>query len=389
MPFTPEFSFYLEGGDNPVCPGDDVWRSPLPLERSISLERAPQSAAPSTGDYFRALSSFFAQDQGRHLVETLPGDVLAARPQSAAIHIHLVKHGAFYHPALVRIQIGERRFYRAANVAVSTQGKAVIAEEVAALRHLQALGEDLLPRVYGMAENIGPHKMAVFLADWLDGFYEWHFTGGGADQLCRRVVVWDPVHGEYHLSAAQTADLFRRTAAVHTRFYDVASSAHVARWHHGAGDFIIRPAGSAGVDVRLISVRRYAPLVDTARLMPEDLIDTLLLFMVDLTLKNRVDRMDGVGSMALYEIAAVAWTVEGFFEGLTHQVRAGQLPADFAQGFLAFIKAIKVDDIHQLTSALVDRLPAGSEARALYARHCRQHGAALRTAISLMRLSLS
>ncbi len=388
IPLTPEFFFFLEDGDTPVCPGDDVWRRRLPLDRAISPERAPQTDVPSTGDYFSTLSAFLAQDRGRYLVEALPGDVLATCPQSVPVHIHLVKHGAFYHPALVRIQIGGRCVYRVANVAVSAQGRTVIAEEVAALRHLQALGEDILPQVYGVAENIGPHKMAVFLADWLDGFCEWHLTGDGADQLCRRVVVWDPVLGQYDLSPAQTADLFRRTAAAHTRLYDVTTSAHVSRWHHGAGDFIVRPSGDAGVDVRLISVRRHAPLMDPARLLPEDLIDTLLLFMVDLTLKNRVDRMDGVGSMALYETPAVAWTVEGFFDGLAHQVRSGRLPADFAQGFHAVIAALKEDDIRQLTAALVERLPAGSEARLLYDRHGRAHATALSTAIASIRLSL-
>jgi hypothetical protein len=267
---------------------------------------------------------------------------------------------------------------------VSSQGKAVIAEETAALRHLQEHHNGVLPKIYGMAEDIGAYGMSMFMADWLEGFCEWHLTGEEEDRLCSRVVMWDPVLGHHDLTPIQTAALFRRSAAVLTGFYDVATSGHVARWHHGAGDFIIRPIGDAHLDMRLITVRRYAPLMTGIEDRPEEMIDALLAFFLELTLKNRVDRRDGIGDMVLAETTAVGATVKGFFDGLAHQVAAGHLPGTFVGDFRGYIAALGEREIVGLAASLIERLPPGSGERELYDRHGDAHVIALMSALTEM-----
>lgn len=375
-PDQPAFSFFLDSDAVSVQPGDELWHRPLPLDRGAAPAAGGDAKGPSTGDYFRAVASFLTIDDHRHLLGALPDAGLATQRLPESVHIHLVKHGAFYHPAMVVIHAGGRRFSRVVNVAVSSQGRAVFAEEFAALRRLRDRAAGVIPTVYSAAQDIGPHQMNLFIADWLDGFSEWHLTGGGTDGVCRRVVVWDAVRGHHELSPLRTAQLFRKIAAILTGYYDVASSRHIGRWHHGAGDFIVRPEGRR-MDVRLITVRRYAPLMAGVEEHPEDAIDALLVFLLELTLKNRLDRRDGIGDLVLSETAAVGWTVTGFFDGLADQVRAGQLPDDFFRGFLGVVSAFDPASVSQLVASLIDRLPADSEERALYYRHGDAHVAAL------------
>lgn len=361
----------------PVRPGDALWERPLPLERGAACGAPAVLNGPSTGDYFQAVEAFLTMENHRHLRGALPDAGWPSRQLPESVHIHLVKHGACYHPSQVVIRSGGRQFSRVVNVAVSSQGRAVFTEELGALRLLKERAAGVIPAVYGAAENIGTHQMAMFIADWLDGFSEWHLTGGGTDKVCRRVVVWDAARGHYELSPAQSAQLFRGTAAVLTGLYDVASSHHIGRWHHGAGDFIIRPDGAGRMDVRLITVRRYAPLMAGIEDRPEDMIDALLAFLLELSLKNRLDRRDGVGDLVLSGEDAVGWTVAGFFDGLDHQARAGHLPGDFSRGFLGFVGTLGQADISHLVASLITRLPADSEERALYCRHGDAHAAAL------------
>ena len=382
MSDSPDFSFFLDGAATPVRPGDNLWRRPLPLSRRAGAAASADAPGPCTGDYFCAVESFLTADAYRHLLSAFADSEFTTRRLPASVQIHLVKHGAFYHPAKVIVHAGERRFTRVVNVAVSDQGKAVIAEEVAALHRLHETDPGVIPAVYGASESIGPYEMAVFIADWLEGFFEWHLTGGDAGRVCRRSVLWDPVRGHRELSAGETTALFRRIAAILTGFYDVTTSCHIARWHHGAGDFIMRSEGCAQVDVRLITVRRYAPLMAGLEGRPEDMIDALVAFFIELTLKNRLDRRDGVGDMVLFETAAVEWTMAGFIDGLYNQVHAGRLPVDFPQEFFAYLNAMGKKGVSSLLASLIDRLPAGTEVHTLLSRYGDTHLAALMAAIA-------
>ena len=83
-------------------------------------------------------------------------------------------------------------------------------------------------------------------------------------------------------------------AAILTGYFDTRSFAQIYPWHPAAGDFIARIAGD-GVAVRLVAARQYGPLVGPPDLPPEE---ALLFFFLNLTLRLRVDRLDGVGEVA-------------------------------------------------------------------------------------------
>lgn len=385
---TPDILFHIEDGAA-LTPADDLWRRPLPVDRAAGASDAAAPAGPATGDYFSAVAAFLSEDRCRRLTEMLPRDADGRPAAPDTVHIRLVKHGAFYHPARVEIRAGGRRFIRVVNVAVSAQGKAAVAEEVAAMRRLNAGGDGILPAVYGMAEAIGPHHMAMFAADWLEGFSEWHLTGPDADGVCRLGVVWNAERGHRSLSGRQLRDLLRRTAAILTGYYDVATADHIAHWHHGAGDFIVCAADDAPVDVRLITVRRYGPMVAGGLDGPEDMIEALALFLVALTMKNRVDRCDGVGDIVLADDAAVAATLEGCFDGLSRQAAEGALPPAFPGGFLSYLKSFDQEHLGQLMTALAARLPAGSEERACWKRHGGAHIRALRAAVPRIEVKIA
>lgn len=186
----------------------------------------------------------------------------------------------------------------------------------------------------------------MFLAEWFDGFHEFHLSidprHGG-----QGMVVWDTDAAPFFLTEHQQADVYRQVAFLLTRAYDPDTTHQIYPWHHASGDFILCIRG-ASVDLRLITVRQYAPtlsgedggLDDDARLM------ALLVFFLNLTLRNRLDRLDGTGAPAWAGPLAVAASVEGFFEAL---------PEDLAAAFMGLLDAYGRTELVDILSPVADQ----------------------------------
>ena len=136
------------------------------------------------------------------------------------------------------------------------------------------------------------------------------------------MVLWDTRTAPYFLTEDQQAEVYRQTAYLLTRAYDPVSTAQIYPWHHASGDFVLRIDGDVP-DLRLITVRQYAPtltgnpheLDDEARLM------ALLVFFLNLTLRNRIDRLEGTGALAWADPLAVPATLAGVDAALEEDMR--------------------------------------------------------------------
>jgi hypothetical protein len=324
------------------------------MNRAARLSASADGATSKVithAEYFEAVRAYLTGAGRSHIQQALaahfPQNETLFKPDR--MDVVLEKHGEFYHPARLDILIYERSISLVLNVAVTPAGGDCMASEVAALdRVAPRLPPGTIPMVYGHAEVPGPSNltMPMFLADWFNGFHEFHLSITPRDGR-QRMVVWDTQDGPFYLSEQQQADVHRQVAFLLTRAYDPDTTEQVYPWHHAAGDFIVC-VRDASVALRLITVRQYAPTIgggdggldDEARLMG------LLVFFLNLTLRNRIDRLDGTGDPAWAGPLAVEATVRGVVEALS---------AYHKELFIVFLKSYEASELLDVLQVVANR----------------------------------
>lgn len=369
----PRIRCFLADRWHPAAPGNPLWDASLPLAPAGTT--APEPAPLSYGTYFDAVRRFLAADDWGALRARFPSP---AEPLSA-VDIYLAKHGACYHPARVVVRAGSRRRVLVVNAAVSPMGREILTRETEWLRRLEArFGLHRLPAVHACRAVTLPdgRTLPMFLGRWFEGFHEFHLTDGG-----RRLVVWAP-RGPRPLTASQRRDLYRQEALILTGCYDLASSGRIADWSHAAGDFVVRPRGDERVDLRLITVRDYRPLLGGGPLEPGAVLPTLALFLVHLSLDLRLDRLDGVGAFALAGTEVLDGAVEGFLQALARKVSRGEWPAVLLAAAAVHLGAYGAADLSALIATLAARRPPGDPLRAMTGHRADVHARRLQAAIA-------
>jgi len=355
----PPFQFYVATNVTPVTHDDAVWRKNLPSDRH-------QTAVPDEtityGEYFETIRLFLAQDRFTNLITAIarqstfhkkitPDDI-------GAVHIFQEKHGAFYHPARLEVNISARRLCFALNVALSEAGLNGINREYAALRHLNhTFPFHFLPEVYLKGEittNNGKKSIGIVMAEWLDGYDEFHLSRKANGKS--GIIVWDQKQGAQFLPENQIPELYTQAAEILTCYYNIDTYEQIFPWHHGAGDFVLK-SENEGVTVRLITVRQYAAMLDddnAGESQDDDIrLEALLLFLMNLTIRMRLDRLDGVGEIAWADDIAVSGVLKGFFSGLALKVKADQITATFIRLFQTYLTARSESDLSDLAASLI------------------------------------
>jgi hypothetical protein len=294
---------------------------------------------------------------------------MSFRPQS--IEIILEKHGEFYHPARILVTSVDLAMPLVLNVAVTPTGAAWMASEIEALdRVSKRLPLNSVPTVYGQATMPGAGKLhlAMFLADWFEGFHEFHLSIDPQTGR-QRMVVWDTSAAPFFLSAGQQSEVYRRVAFLLTRAFNPLTTEQIYPWHHASGDFVLQIAGDS-LDIRIIAVRQYAPTMGDGKgdLDPEARLTALLVFFLNLTIRNRLDRLDGTGLPAWADAAVVPETVKGFFDALD---------SDQSVEFQIFLRSYRIDELMELLVLVADRYRLMPMEDDLIGSHLKSHGTLL------------
>ncbi len=361
-----KFQFFIGGDANPIGENDPVMGMPL---------RVCRGQAPADSDrhvliaeYFGAVKTFLSENRMKRTVSSIYNQ--SGRKVSAEgideISVFLEKHGGFYHPARVAARSGEDAWQFVLNVAVSKAGLNCARREFGLLKKLGAKGrERFLPRVYeeGLVESpSGKNGFAIFSGEWFSGFHEFHIvskhgSGGG------RIQVWDPDNSELFLIEKQSSDLYRKVAFVLAYCFDLESFEQIHPWSHAAGDFVL------GIDdgdlrVKLITVRGYKSLFDSDENDLASVMEALLAFLADLSVKNRFDRLDGVGDLAWADDASVPATIRGFFDGLRKNAENVSGYEDIPDYFGLYLASLEeqtiVDHFHDVVSTYPSQAPETS-----------------------------
>ncbi|MGE5256309.1 MAG: hypothetical protein ACM3KE_06540 [Hyphomicrobiales bacterium] len=348
---------------------------------------AGPDASLSFGDYFEAVRSFI-EGAGSDAIGRTLADWGADASSAEILRIFLAKHGEYYHPARVEAQIKEELFHWVVNVAVSPAGRSLLFKEYAILERLsREFRTSYLPQVYGAGEVVAGrgHPVAMFLGQWFGGFHEFHLTRDAPEEK-PALVLWDAENGHRRLDRNQARRVYHQVARILTHYFSLTTSEGIGAWHHAAGDFVIRLRG-ADPEARLITVRAYRP-VFRARPNSGDpdhnlktLLEMLLIFLLNLSIRTRLDRLDGTGAMAWSDPVAVEATVAGMLAGLAGKPPPFGLALPVDQLFRHYLAACSAEDVLDLCNGIANTYPPEAPETPVVRARLEEHATALSDAL--------
>jgi hypothetical protein len=358
----PRFSFFIPGSQKPLSANSPIWQASIPLRLDNLLKN--DGEAVSYADYFQATRSFLESDS----YEMITGAITKRLGHDVRlqdideIRINLEKHGQFYHPARVATILFEKQLSFVLNVAISESGRRLIGREYQLLKRLNtAQSFHYLPQTYGFGRIRGPQGLSfnMFLGEWFEGYHEFHMSIDPADQK-PQILVWDDARGSFFLSRGQMQRLYAEAAKILTCYYNLESFEQISAWHHGAGDFVIKIENDK-LRLKLITIRQYAVMFEsqndaqTEQSAPQLILQALLVFFLNLSLRMRLDRLDGAGEMMWSDDAAVEATLIGFLEALSMKPDIAALPDSALACFIAYLSSCTKKDLLDLSQAIVNR----------------------------------
>ena len=246
------------------------------------------------------------------------------------------------------------------NGAVSPAGLSLIGSEYDSISMLRKSGcGRFLPAVFGkMVTQVADTPVGFFLGEWFSGFNEFHLTRQrGRDEL----VIWESDGRTRFIPFAKGVSVYEQAAAILTSLYNIKTCQQVFPWHHAAGDFIIRERNGR-FDVRLITVRGYAPLsgFESSGGSPaEHILPSLLLFFVHMTVRMRIDRLDGTGDLVFLDQSVLAAAAKGFAAALEEKNRRSNV-GDVRQAFCSFFDHFNADQLAAIIENICQSYPAGA-----------------------------
>ncbi|MCK5228055.1 MAG: hypothetical protein KAK02_07590 [Desulfobulbaceae bacterium] len=330
------------------------------LSKPLILSPSEKHPFLTLKHYFNAIKEFLLQDNGRHLLGAIH-EITAADislRDISRINICSEKLGAFYHIASIECITGQHTVKLTVTAAVSDAGKKCLDQDFSVLKHLTTGNTSpYLPRQYThstLTVHEGEESATILmtLSEWFEDFHEWHLTSETKNGE-QQIVLWDMMRGNRLLTKKESTELFRQVAKILTLSYDVTTSKHIAQWHHAAGDFIVRCSDNR-TDVRLTTVRECKPITEISLDTPVAQMAALISFFLDLTIRIRIDRLNGVGETVWFDREFLKAAVTGFFEALhIKQSETGNLPAA-PEDFLTLLRSFGAEELAALAQPLVD-----------------------------------
>jgi hypothetical protein len=383
MPAKPKITHFLYELKNPVSSDHPLWKSPLPLHRNASspIVHPRDGVFVNYGDYFQAVGQFLKKNHFKLLSAAVSRQIeRTIKPEEIReIRVCLEKHGAFYHPARIDVLGADLWTKFVLNIAISRAGRDCIQKEYGFFEKINKSNQGyFLPNVYGkddipLKKNL---KLGMFLGEWFDGFHEFHLSRDPSDDNLK-IRVWDPERGGFYLSEQQCRELYRQAARILTSCYNVETTEHIFSWHHASGDFIVKLENNT-VDVKLISVRRYESALKNNERNAETIMNALLVFFLNLTIRMRLDRLDGTGELVWSDDIAVPGSVLGFLEGLAQKPGIDMLPGPIDGCFMVQFVNHTQSDLMDISRTILDAYPPQAPEVPLIRQHLHKHMVVLR-----------
>ncbi|MBI5569855.1 MAG: hypothetical protein HY914_07920 [Desulfomonile tiedjei] len=342
-------------------PGGPVAFEAHELDLPVPLSN-PASSAEGAGPgftyrtYLYAMRDFILRNMEplTTVISTLgcPGPV-------EAVDIISEKHGSDYHPARIVVHTPPEARSFVLNVAVTRRGKERLQRDFDLMSRLGRKGRsDYLPEAYFFGEQTisdDPGECArlfMFLGQWFEKYHEFHPALDERTGI-RKLLLWDLQKGYQFLSPDEEAGVFRQAAMILTLLYDTETFEEVFPWHHAAGDFVVSLTDGA-VDVKLITIRQYVPRAVFQEDSPRNQLLALSLFFAGLTLRMRLDRLDGVGNIMWADDRCLDATIRGFFDGMQKKADSSARDKELTDAFQDKFGALSLQELAELFRVVVD-----------------------------------
>jgi hypothetical protein len=348
-----QFQFLLSG------PHGDIELSPEDLAQPFLISPQEQHPFLKLADYFGALQEFILLEEGSLLCAALQKQGLPADINTddiTEVIIRSEKHGAYYHIASAEIVGPGVKSKFAVTTAVSEYAKKSLQAEHEILQKLFQIMPDYLPELFYretvvQRTDVGAAEFIMVLGEWLEGYHEWHVSHDPETEK-QKIELWDYAQGLRFLSDVESYEMLRQVASILTYYYDQSSFCQIYPWHHGAGDFVVK--SEAGViSVKLITARQYEPLVYFEGEEEADRLVAAIHFLLNMSLRIRLDRFGGVGEPAWLKEFAVQAAVDGFFAGLHASAAANRLMVGPAADFLEIMQSFDPQEIFDMYGSLL------------------------------------
>jgi hypothetical protein len=333
----------------------DIELSEAELKQPFLVSPSEEHPFLTLADYFGALEKFILDDEGNLLQSALKKQITL--PEISEVIFRSEKHGAFYHIASIELLSPEKNIKLAVTTALSEAARISLDEEYSILRQLVEMTPDYIPQTYckksvSIATGAGSEEFLMVLGEWLEGYHEWHI-GDDPDTGSRRIHLWDYVNGYRFLTDEESYEVLRQSALILTYYYNQESFSQIYPWHHGAGDFIIAAAPGT-ISVKLITARDYEPLVHFEQPNETDQMVAAIHFLLNLVLRMRLDRLDGVFEPVWLGPFAAEAAVAGFFVGLAKTQDKDRLIIGPVTEFLEIMQSFDVQEIYDMYDSLLE-----------------------------------
>ncbi len=359
---NPPIKFSLSGQEQIIKPNGELWNAPLPVTRKKNAQIKSgkgNSFSITYGDYFEAARTFIEKNYHTVLLKALSCSEQDMRLEHVSeIQVILEKHGQFYHPAKIVVVADDSSFFFVLNVAISQTSIDCAGNEYLTLQKLHAeIPNRFIPLVYGHGKIISKRSdlpIGMFLAQWFEGFHEFHISKDPADGR-NKIIVWDHTNGNHFISKECAAEIYRQAAMIMTFFYNIYTFEQIFPWHHAAGDFVVKIKDNKP-EVKLITARQYAPLyeADTSDEESDLIYEGLLIFILILSIRMRLDRLDGTGDVVWADNEAVEGTIKGFMDGIHMKGESNMIPCDINNKLINYLLSHSEDQLLELSNIVVN-----------------------------------
>ena len=165
-------------------------------------------------------------------------------------------------------------------------------------------------------------------------------------------------------------------AKILTQYYHIVTFEHIVLWHHAAGDFILQRKKNR-IDVRLIAARQYVPVFKNQKPDEAVILHALLIFLLNLTIRIRLDRLDGTGEIVWTDDVAVEGSVNGFYQGLEKNISIPGPTESFIKIFKKYVSNLSRNELVGLLNDIVDTYHSRSPDIPVIRKHLVRHASVL------------
>jgi len=333
-----------------------------PKELLTPFKVTPSENHPflTLGDYFSTIKDFILKDHIKSLIPILNEELgkTVDFDRINKILIRSEKHGALYHLASVEIFIDHQSVKLAVSTAVSENGKRWLNREYDLLKYLgNTFKLPYLPGVHFKGDvdcnaKKGQSSLSMFLGQWFENYYEWHISMDEKKNT-QGICIWDTKNEYRFASKKESYEIYRRASQILTLYYDTKNYRQIYPWHHAAGDFIVN-SRNGEIDVKLTTARRYEPILASLKEEHINPLVAIIYFFLNMTIRMRLDKMDGVGEIAWAEDLSVEAAIQGFLEALKIMEAKGRYHLGKVEELFTLLMSFTQKELYKLFNPLLE-----------------------------------